>query len=667
VPGAEQLHQQLFKHAAQWIMGGQVLSGAQLAGWVSAAVDVQLLDDPTYYPVGSQVEGLSLVGKAKALGLQHTATGESCADWQQLVQLVEQRYANISRLPLSLFGRAFAASGYGLSKLCFAAEFVAMPDASVLNRLTQLTAKLVERGLAPTARGHKFAGIKAELLVGHPKLGACGVLPLLQHIRARHAKWALRLCCATGEEQWVHVARHCLVPAALRACPAWQRLVLPAANAAAEEQQGAVVLPCVGGGMPPALQRLVHGLQALPVWEDVGREPLTPGPWCHNAPLWCNPFLAAGDLQHAQLPWRGLEVRFGMLANLGTINTVAEALQAWDAVHHGYGLYRQQLWPFWFGSSPIFADWQVADEALTALVGALHVPVVHAVRCMTPMERQHAPSSAAVCDMLLARLGWSLPGGKPQSLSSASVRLLTALQMPQVHAELRQRQQTFALQVSSALPAPMSGVGLLEVTQCMRKVWQLPWDNKRKEVLWRLVYDAFPTAARVPDMHMPCPCGAAVPDRQHHFWLCPVARAVVAELQAQMPFLGPAAVQQVHVWLCRVPANAGLHKGVWRVVCLAALHGMHKGMQVLAAWALRQQAGLVVPSHLCTSAQRVQVAAKLAVATLWDMVQDFVSLRTYPATWLSEVGEQDPFVCCVLNAQQHPVLCMRRRYPAVPR
>jgi hypothetical protein len=93
---------------------------------------------------------------------------------------------------------------------------------------------------------------------------------------------------------------------------------------------------------------------------------------------------------------------------------------------------------------------------------------------------------------------------------------------------------------------------------------------------------------------------------------------------------------------------------------------MRKGMQVLAAWAMQQQAGQVVPSHLCTPAQRVQVAAKLAVATLWDMVQDFVSLRMYRATWLSEVGEQHPFVCCVLNAQQCPTLCMRRRYLAVP-
>jgi hypothetical protein len=668
VPGATQLHQQLFQCVAQWLLShrGQVIPVAQLAGWVSAAVDVQLVDDPTYFPEGAQEGGLSLVGKAKALGLVHTVTGESQADWRQLLQLVEERYATISRLPLSMFGRAFAASGYGLSRLCFAAEFVPVPDASVLDRLSQLTAKLVDRGLAPEAPGRKFAGIKAELLVGHPKLGACGVLPLLQHIRARHAKWALRLCCATGDEPWVHVARHCLVPPALRACPAWQHLVLPASNAASEQEPGAVVLPCVDGHLPPALKRLVQALQALPEWEDVATEPLTPGLWCHNAPLWCNPYLAAGDLQHALLPWRGLEARFGLLANLGTINTVADALQAWDAVHTGYGQYRQQLWPFWFGSNPAFASWEVADDMMTALVGTLNMPVVQAVRSMTLVERQHAPPSADVCAMLMARLGWRLPGGKPRTLSSASVRLLTALQMPQAHVEMRLRQETFAAHVSIALPAPMTGVTAQEVRKCMLQVWKLPWDNKRKEVLWRLVYDAFPTAARMPGKHMPCPCGVAVPDRQHHFWLCPVARAVVTELQSQMPFLGPAALQQVHVWLSRVPANSGLHKGVWRVVCLAAMHGMHKGMQVLAAWAMHQQEGQVMPGHLCTPAQRVLAAAKIAVATLWDMVQDFVSLRMYPATWLTEVGEQHPFVCCVVNAQHCAVLCIRRRYPAVP-
>ncbi|PSC76482.1 reverse transcriptase [Micractinium conductrix] len=89
--------------------------------------------------------------------------------------------------------------------------------------------------------------------------------------------------------------------------------------------------------------------------------------------------------------------------------------------------------------------------------------------------------------------------------------LLTAL--------AEQRRQQERLQPYAAA----FGAALGNLRSTLKRLWRLPWENCRKEPFWRLIYDAFPTAAR---MHLPdpCICGGAPADRQHHFWDCPVAR-----------------------------------------------------------------------------------------------------------------------------------------------
>jgi hypothetical protein len=355
-----------------------------------------------------------------------------------------------------------------------------------------------------------------------------------------------------------------------------------------------------------------------------------------------------------------LEAGFADLAALGTINTVGEACAAWQAVHSGYAQYRQQLWPFWFCSHIRFADWQEADTRLGQLVDALPPAVLQQVVQMSAAQQRQAPSSAVVSAMLLNRLGWQVPGGKPYTLAAAPVKLLTALQLPTVRSAMQQRQSAFADSVAATVVGGRAHVDVQEVQDCCRHVWQLPWDNDRKEVYWRLVYDAYPTAARMGNRQdMPCACGVAVPDWQHHFWQCPVAHAVVRVMQAQLP-PGSPTLQPVHLWLLRVPVP-GMHAGVWQVAALAALHAMHKGCQLLTKWACMQRQGEIVPQHVATPAQRVQAATRLAVATLWDMVQDFVALRLHPPEWLMEVGAAHPFVCTALTVNAEPILCMCRR------
>ena len=76
------------------------------------------------------------------------------------------------------------------------------------------------------------------------------------------------------------------------------------------------------------------------------------------------------------------------------------------------------------------------------------------------------------------------------------------------------------------------------------------------------------------------------PGRRHHFWECPVAQAVVGIMQQQLVGWMPGALQPHHVLCMRcpepVPSAGGapgpaVHKGVWRVVCLAAINAMDSG------------------------------------------------------------------------------------------
>lgn len=140
---------------------------------------------------------LPLATAVTALGLPF-ANGEPPADavaaaWAGLLGRVEAVYAKISTLGLSVFGRGFASAAYGVPKLLYHAEFLGSPPPAVAARLQCITAKLVDRGLAPAATTRLFAGLHHAVLFGRPAGGGFGALPWLLHISARHARWAARL------------------------------------------------------------------------------------------------------------------------------------------------------------------------------------------------------------------------------------------------------------------------------------------------------------------------------------------------------------------------------------------------------------------------------------------------------------------------------------------
>jgi hypothetical protein len=82
--------------------------------------------------------------------------------------------------------------------------------------------------------------------------------------------------------------------------------------------------------------------------------------------------------------------------------------------------------------------------------------------------------------------------------------------------------------------------------------------------------------------------------RRHHFWDCPVAQSVSEMLKQQL--VGGwccGALCPHHVLFMELPRGVStactLHKGVWRVVCLAALNAMDLGRRAACQISVQQK------------------------------------------------------------------------------
>ena len=222
-----------------------------------------------------------------------------------------------------------------------------------------------------------------------------------------------------------------------------------------------------------------------------------------------------------------------------------------------------------------------------------------------------------------------------------TVKAATALQLQPVFTDRQAKHDAFLAEASQA---PPSYRVLLHMRRSLKilldRLWGLKWDNARKEFFWRLAVDGIPTLARMHMLGQSCACGVVAPGRLHHYWECPVAQAVVAVINARVPQRHQ--VSRVHVWLSKVPSGSVLHAGLWLVICQAALGGMDKGRK-----ALTRLESAAVHSHadvrVLPPAARVLVASKVAVASFWDLLQDYVGMGTCPEGWL-EVGNAHPFL-----------------------
>jgi hypothetical protein len=135
--------------------------------------------------------------------------------------------------------------------------------------------------------------------------------------------------------------------------------------------------------------------------------------------------------------------------------------------------------------------------------------------------------------------------------------------------------------------------GLLPpVKHVLHRWWKLKVPNFYKEAAWRLSLDAFATAARmsVPAWGEPRCCaayGAVNPGYAHHFWSYPIADTVRQEVESQLRAKHMLAADRrvlcAQLWLGEKP-HYGMHRMVWDMVCLVAIHAMNVGRQ--AAWSV---------------------------------------------------------------------------------
>ena len=674
------------------------------------------------------------VTSAQVLGV---TVGEQASDLADRVDGVVQALGRLSRVShLSVFGRGLGSAAYGVSKLLYAAEFSAVPSEVLCERLSTAVAKVVDRGIAPDYHGpRKFAGVGWRLLQGKPAHGGFGAMPWREHILARHAWWGAKFVSAPAdtEEPWIRIGR-----AVCRSLDAsWGPM------------------HCLDGmpmsaRCPPVIQRMMGGLQALgrpsvvraPSIEGVtvvqqagGVGVATPGPWCADAPVWGNlyattPGAPPRGQQGLQMMPRGrlsprapaggfvrpylLSVGDAVRA-LRVVGVRADSNDPYTGPWVDAGSERVDLQQV-LGALP--AGWRQAAEAAVPVSASSTVPGsleawLESDGLGRPFARQPTDREVEVDCGLAAGIGWRL-GRTCVSVASLTVKHATALQLGPLH-ELRANYRRDFVD-SIALPAVRGNPAEVQVccdavVAAQKSLWRLRWDNAYKEVYWRLVCDGLATAERMHQQDCECVCGPVVGGqlgRRHHFWECPVAQAVVDVMQQQLVGWMSGALQPHHVLCMRCPEpvpgvggapGPAMHKGLWRVVCLAAVNAMDGGrraankirleqrQQQQAEVAAQQAAAAPADQRLITSmlqpaaltaaqqqhrvqvqqrqqaqaqlrqqqqqqeaADRLTAAKQKAVSQFWALLQDVVVLSAVPRPWCVGLPASHPFLRVVDGA-----------------
>lgn len=433
--------------------------------------------------------------------------------------------------------------------------------------------------------------------------------------------------------------------------------------------------------LPAPLRSLAIGLRALPPLKHVDGDLWDPGPWCWHAPLWSNPLAAYRE----SWDWYGQqrEVAVGLeaavapgLLSLSRLRSVGEAVWLLHELHRVDGLpgglsarrqaYGREVHGPWLQSRGQYADRQLAIDHVQHLVNSLPSSWVAAARAelhaclaagITPPAADGA-SLAWVRSKLCAGLGWKLDSGGVVLLAKLTVKQATRLQSLPVHDAISARHADFTLKVmgfDGLLPGGPPPGQPPEVCSVLKRWWKLKVPNTYKETAWRLTLNAFPTAARMQLQSAACvACGAAVPDAGHHFWQCTVAVAIRSEIEHQLTAAGMVPnggrVACSAVWLGRLP-HARMHRFVWDMVCLAAIHAMNIGR--CAAWSVSRG----VPAADVVSA----VAIKAAKAAFWSALADFAATAQVPDWARTANLTQQPFIAWHVVLQRGTGLRVVRR------
>ena len=223
---------------------------------------------------------------------------------------------------------------------------------------------------------------------------------------------------------------------------------------------------------------------------------------------------------------------------------------------------------------------------------------------------------------LLSVWGWPTTNGFV-SIRQLTVKAATELLVAEQLAARQAKHETFCRQAGSLANMITSSDRQLE--KLLRDIWQTPCGNSIKEVFWRLIVDGLPTAARRRASGELCACGGVMPDRAHHFWVCPVARSIVENMQRHLDAFHLATASPgvqltaQHIWLCVVPH--GVQPWLWRTVCMAAVSAMDFGRSFMASQRL---------SGRSSGPSLVNMASSNSCARFWDLLAEVSASHKLP-------------------------------------
>jgi len=615
-----------------------------------------------------QHSGLQIVDKTKALGVYIDGHGSSKVDWDKRMGTVKDRMESISRIPcLSAFGRAFALNAYALSTILYAAQFACELPHSESDQLRKWSSALIDAGVGPKGNLQRPPGVPGACMAAHPQDGGFGLLPLHHHLLSRWASEGADLLCGNPAVPWIALGREL-----------WQRWasqVNGTVRAASSSPWGLLLcgkehlLPEAGqiNLVPQPLRAMALGLRALPPLQHVGTNALDINSLCWEAPLWGNPVFVVQQ----QWQWFGQsrQVVVGLecaaphdLLYLPNLQCLGQAVVLLHELQHvcanpgtpstlgEYARYNVGIWDAWLEHRTVYSNRHVALQHMQALMALLPTAWVIAAKNKFTAAQQAGRSISTLMHVsnecmsdarssMCAHLGWQLLVSHHMStvqLTQLTVAAATKLQRLVAHDAIQPRHDAF-VQSIRRLDGYQQHIQLPAVTSVLCRWWNLHVANVYKEAAWRLTLNAFPTAQRM-GLHSPCVvCGVLSPDVEHHFWTCPVAVAVRREIESQLVIFGllPAGtrIPCSAIWLAR-PPHRRLHRLVWDMVCLAAIHAFEHGRRT--AWAVSSQ--LNVPDIIET------VAVRAAKASFWEALTDFAVTAKVPKTARTLLLTQQPFL-----------------------
>ena len=555
-------------------------------------------------PAPEVVGGLQVVTQAKALGvIFQEGTLPATTDWHRRIAAIETVFQMIGGAGLSIFGRGFAGSAYGVSQLLHLAE-VLEPPTWVIQRLHKLSSRLVNRKMQ---RRRGFTGVAAAVLPGHPRTGGLGALPWEEHIEARRAGWAVRLALGSAAPDWIHVGRSILI----RRRPEGNPL--------------SVLTWRHSEDLPPPMERVVVAFHKLPRLVECpppnGEARF--GPWCAAAPLWDNPLVEAYQTQPHPVPMvllfpglvsDGLRTEPQVSATLTVLETEFAATRA--AAETAQALTNPFIVAMLGTSFMRIAFYRAAQRKLPAAW-------LEASRAACAQGGPGVPPEPEAIAAVARRLGWQW-GSAVGRLEQYTVKQGTKWLQSQSPGYARQQDLLSAFSTMAGQPTH----ACMAIVPRLQAMWRIPWHNKNKEVYWRLALNGLPTAERMAQVER-CACGAEGPHgRLHYFFDCPVAQHLIHELQAALD--SPSPVRAADLLHASWPPIC--HAGVGQVVTLAATDALWRAVQ-RGRKAQTPSRGRPAETAGTTLAARL---GRLAVAHFWDRLADFCALQLAPATWRAE-------------------------------